>query len=38
MAAHVINKPQSGAMSLSAEALHKMSDVELLATYAEARR
>ena len=32
------NKPQAGAMSLSADALHKMSDVELLTAYVEARR
>jgi hypothetical protein len=33
-----LNEPQPGAMSLSAEALYKMSDVELLAAYLEARR
>ena len=33
-----LNKPQPGAMSLSAEALYKMSDVELLAAYVDARR
>src|SRR5207302_9868807 len=32
------NKPRSSAMSLSAEALYKMPDVELLAAYSEARR
>jgi hypothetical protein len=35
---HDLNKSQPGAMSLSADALHKMSDVELLAAYVEARR
>ena len=35
---HALNKPQPGAMSLSADALYKMSDVELLAAYIEARR
>jgi hypothetical protein len=34
----VINQPQPDAMSHSADALYKMSDVELLAAYAEARR
>jgi hypothetical protein len=33
-----INKSQLGAMNLSADALYKMSDVELLAAYVEARR
>jgi hypothetical protein len=33
-----LNKPQPGAMSLSADALSGMSDVELLAAYVEARR
>jgi hypothetical protein len=32
-----INKSQPGAMNLSADALRKMSDVELLAAYVEAR-
>jgi hypothetical protein len=32
------NKPQAAAMSLSVDALYKMSDVELLAAYGEARR
>ena len=32
------NKSWPGAMSLSADALYKMSEVELLAAYAEARR
>jgi hypothetical protein len=35
---HDLNKHQPGAMSLSADALYKMSDVELLAAYVEARR
>lgn len=35
---HDLNKPQPHAMSLSADALYKMSDVELLAAYVEARR
>jgi len=35
---HDPNKSQPGAMSLSADALYKMSDVELLAAYVEARR
>jgi hypothetical protein len=35
---HGLNKPHPGAMSLSADALYKMSDVELLAAYVEARR
>ena len=35
---HDLNKSQPGAMSLSADALYKMSDVELLAAYVEARR
>jgi hypothetical protein len=35
---HDLNKPQPGAMSPSADALYKMSDVELLAAYIEARR
>src|SRR3977135_1463126 len=35
---HVSYKPQPAAMSLSADALYKMSDVELLAAYIEARR
>src|SRR5258708_813768 len=35
---HAPNKHQPGAMSLSADALYKMSDVELLAAYVEARR
>jgi hypothetical protein len=35
---HDLNKPQPDAMSLSADALYKMSDVELLAAYVEARR
>jgi hypothetical protein len=35
---HDLNKPQPGAMSLSADALYKMSDVELLAAYIDARR
>jgi hypothetical protein len=35
---HDLNKPQAVAMSLSAEALYKMSDVELLAAYLDARR
>jgi len=35
---HDLNKSQRGAMSLSADALYKMSDVELLAAYVEARR
>jgi len=35
---HDLNKPQAGAMNLSAEALYKMSDMELLAAYVEARR
>ena len=30
--------PQAAAISLSAEALYRMSDVELLTAYAEARR
>jgi hypothetical protein len=33
-----INKSQPAAMNLSADALYKMSDVELLAAYVEARR
>jgi hypothetical protein len=33
-----INKSQPGAMNLSADALYKMSNVELLAAYVEARR
>jgi hypothetical protein len=33
-----LNQPQPDAMSLSAEALYKMSEVELLAAYAGARR
>jgi hypothetical protein len=32
------DKPRSDAMSLSADALYKMSDIELLAAYIEARR
>jgi hypothetical protein len=32
------NQPKPDAMSVSADALYKMSDVELLAAYAEARR
>jgi hypothetical protein len=35
---HYLNKPQTRAMSHSAEALYKMSDVELVAVYVEARR
>jgi hypothetical protein len=35
---HDLNKPQPDAMSLSAEALYKMSDLEVLAAYVEARR
>jgi hypothetical protein len=35
---HDLNKFQPSAMSLSADALYKMSDVELLAAYVEARR
>ena len=35
---HDLNEPQPAAMSLSADALYKMSDVELLAAYLEARR
>jgi hypothetical protein len=34
----LINQPKPAAMSLSADALYKMSDGELLAAYAEARR
>ena len=34
----MINQPQPTAMSHSADALYKMSEVELLAAYAEARR
>jgi hypothetical protein len=34
----LINQPKPAAMSLSADALYKMSEVELLAAYAEARR
>jgi hypothetical protein len=33
-----LNQPRPDAMSFSADALYKMSDVELLAAYAEARR
>ena len=35
---HDLNQPQPDAMSPSADALYKMSEVELLAAYAEARR
>jgi hypothetical protein len=35
---HDLNKPQPDAMSLSADALYKMSDLEVLAAYVEARR
>jgi hypothetical protein len=35
---HDLNKPRRDAMSLSADALYNMSDVELLAAYVEARR
>jgi hypothetical protein len=35
---HALNESEPGAMSVSAEALYKMSDVELLAAYGEARR
>jgi hypothetical protein len=34
----LLNQPQPAAMSHSADALYKMSEVELLAAYAEARR
>jgi hypothetical protein len=34
----LINQPQLAAMNQSADALYKMSEVELLAAYAEARR
>src|SRR5258707_1961232 len=34
----LINQPKPAAMSHSADALYKMSEVELLAAYAEARR
>jgi len=35
---HDLNKFQPSAMNLSADALYKMPDVELLAAYVEARR
>jgi hypothetical protein len=35
---HDLNQPPPDAMSFSADALSKMSEVELLAAYAEARR
>jgi hypothetical protein len=35
---HDLNKLQPDAMSLSADALYKMSDLEVLAAYVEARR
>ncbi len=35
---HDPNEPQPHAMSLSADALYKMSDLEVLAAYVEARR
>jgi hypothetical protein len=35
---HELNQPQPDAMNLSADALYKMSEVELLTAYAEARR
>ena len=38
MRVHDLNSLSAGTMSLSADALYKLSDVELLAAYVEARR